>query len=1466
MTGTPPGGGVPERTAADRHSLRERTVLLGSFTARDLAGPREADAALQDFLLEDCLRITTSRGRRWCLDRDVRARTLDELGTRDRLLSAAVAAPDAGDPARAWSERLLRRAAPPLSAQGYDELYTALTVVGWFEDAPRARAGLAREGVVLPEPHAVERAMGRARLLQPLHALADATFTGRRDELARLDALLDGPGTPPGGTRDPAGGRGGRAEDAADGPSAVPGRGASRGGAHGRWLFVQGPGGVGKSTLLARFVLDRDAGSRRPAHRAPGRTPCLYLTFDRHDLVAVRPLTLAAEVVRQLGLLYPEFAREAAELAGELEVTLAADRLSGSEEGSLGGRTARRRDEQTLVDALAALVTSITGDTGARWLLALDAVEHVQRSGPVAVRRLLDFLHLLHRAHPGLRVLAAGRAPFANDAFEELPLTGFDPGTARAFLHQRLTDGADATDGDGPVLDLDEVLDIVGTSPLNLKLAAALIRRDGAGTLTEGQLRAELLSEVGAETLQGVLYRRILDHLEDPDLRRLASPGLAVRVLSPEIIRDVLAEPCGLGRVDDERARRLFAAFVAEATLVQKVPGRDAAVHRSDVRRIMLPMIRVEHRRTMDRIHRRAVRHYERLGTRDAPGRLRTEIRVEELYHRLALAQATRTLDQRWTDEAGPALESAMDELPPRAQSYLMERLGTTATALLRAEADDDTWRRQAARVGLELLAADDPDGVVRVLGERRHLVAGDLDLTLLGMRARMAQRRPADAYFMLDRARTLARQAPDPDVFVDVALLGARACEDLGRFDDALQLLAQARRITDRPGGEIRLLSVAAAQLRAHRRAGTSDGPEAIRLREDTLARVDALTLRAHRRHPLLIRELAAEIGDAMPRLVTDTARSLGVGGSEGTDDARLGSLTGEVVATPRPEPVRPGDGAPGRAVPRRAAETDPSAGPFEAVAGSGGSVSSVGRGAAIGDYVAASGDSVARWHRALIDSYRHEVDRPYTGDAVIVLPGIGGSTLVEADGDGRAVWPGVGFLRLLASTTLPQLPVGLPSTGRRAPARSALTVTRAEREGRTQRLRAQRLLPELAWLPLVGGQAPYHGLVEGIRSVVLHDDAVLEHPYDWRLSVADTARHFTEAALRHLALWKAHPARRASAVRSPADRPKLVLVAHSMGGLVVQAALAASPELAARTRDVITVGTPFHGIPGVLQLLSAPGRRRTLRNPLGPAARTMPGLYDLLPGTRCVRTPDGGLRRLTPADVAAVGGDAELAEAAEEARRRRSLATWRVHAVAGTEQATLQSMTFQDGTVQFFTHVPRLRDDGTPLRDGQGQPVLVDEGGDGVVPTRSAWPTGPAAYRPVVGHHNSLATSATVINLIREILTDRPGSGGPDAPADVASLAPSFGITAPSEVVVDRDWSLTVTGAQTSALACRLVHAETGEVVARMHPAPVMGQPGTSTAWARVHTPGFYQIVAQAGGLSASALVVAVEYPADD
>ncbi|MFF7445560.1 MULTISPECIES: hypothetical protein [unclassified Streptomyces] len=1419
MTSTPHGD-TEQASPCERDSFRERTVFLGSFAAQDLApdgneaSGRPSSEDLQDFLLDECTRITTSRGRRWCLADGPRSRTLERLRTRERLLATARSAPVGDDPARAWAERLLGGGNPPLHEQGFKELYTALTVVGWFRDAPLARETLAHQGVPLPDLDELESAVKRARLFQPLRSLADTRFTGRAAELAWLSRTL-------GGTPGPV---------AAGSP--LPGDDEELG----AWAFVHGSGGVGKSTLLARFVLDRVCGrpavpqdAPAPSHsREQPASPCFYLTFDRHDLVAERPLTLLAESVRQLGLLYPAVSARAAELEGELEITLAADRFTRSEDSHHGPRAAHQRDELTLLDAFAALIASITGGTDVTrpWLLALDAFEQVQRAGPVALRRLSDFLEQLRRAHPGLRVLAAGRVPVEDAAFRSLRLDGFDAATAAAFLRRQLADAPSGASTDLTAAsdrDIEEILGIVGTSPLNLKLAAALVHREGVRFLGEGELPAELRLKLSAETVQGVLYRRLLDHFHDVDLRRIASPGLMVRVLTPEVIQEVLARPCGLGRLDEERARRLYYAFRAEATLVEDVPGQEAVVHRRDVRRAMLPLLRRDHPAVVERIHRGAVRYYVHRDAGADPAS-----RVEELYHRLALGQSTRTLDGRWIEDAGPLLEPAMEELPASAQVYLIEKLGGSAPDDLRAAGDDEVWDRQALRIGKALLAADDPAGVTDLLGERPHRVSDNLDLTVLSMRAALALRRPVDAYELIGPAMTLAADTSDPEVFVELTLLAARSCEDLGRFAEALSLLGRARRIADEPGRVIRLLSVAAAQLRNMRRAGAGASPEAAALRADTVKRVKDLSSKAFRRHPQLIRELAAEIGDELPHLVSYTARSLGVGGAEGYEDAVLASLTGEVGA-----------------VPRASADT-----------GSTISVSSVSRGLAVGDYLDTHAAAAEPWNRALVDTYRQELDRPYTGDAVVVLPGFAGSGLVDQE-TGETVWgAGVAPGQLLT-----------PEGQIRDLAR--LKVTAAERDGELVGLRPVGLLRAVAWLPLVGGLSPYDSLVRGVNASVLHDGAVLEYPYDWRQSVAAAARHLAKSALSHLDRWRAHPARQASGLSGAGGGPRLVLVAHAMGGLVAQAALAEFPELARATRGVISIGTPFHGVPQIMQLLNplgSPLGRVSVAGPLAETARSLPGLYDLLPSTRCVFTGHGGMRRLTPRDIEEIGGDGRLAADAFAAGLKRHAAVDRLprwHAIVGTSQPTAQSMSIEDGRVRLLPHTMRLDGEGHFVHDKNDRPVLVEAGGDGLVPRWSAVPGEFVTRVQVVGQHSSLLTSSTVVDLVQEILTERGGSRGLFRNPQEAELRPTaVGISAPPEVTPGQEWTLTITGADHAAVSCSLVRATTGEVTARIRTAPVEDRPGASTARVMVREPGFYQVIARAGGLSATALVVAVRY----
>jgi len=88
---------------------------------------------------------------------------------------------------------------------------------------------------------------------------------------------------------------------------------------------------------------------------------------------------------------------------------------------------------------------------------------------------------------------------------------------------------------------------IVGGNPLLLRIAARLVRK--LPPKKRSAILQELASErVGLDTelVQGVLYDRILQHIRDSKVRKLAHPGLVLRRVTWRLIRDVLAEPCDL--------------------------------------------------------------------------------------------------------------------------------------------------------------------------------------------------------------------------------------------------------------------------------------------------------------------------------------------------------------------------------------------------------------------------------------------------------------------------------------------------------------------------------------------------------------------------------------------------------------------------------------------------------------------------------------------------------------------------------------------------------------------------------------------------------------------------------------------------------------------------------------------------------------------------------------------------------
>jgi pimeloyl-ACP methyl ester carboxylesterase len=444
-------------------------------------------------------------------------------------------------------------------------------------------------------------------------------------------------------------------------------------------------------------------------------------------------------------------------------------------------------------------------------------------------------------------------------------------------------------------------------------------------------------------------------------------------------------------------------------------------------------------------------------------------------------------------------------------------------------------------------------------------------------------------------------------------------------------------------------------------------------------------------------------------------------------------------------------------------------------------------------------------------------------TRDAVVVIPGIMGSKLIEAESR-DALWglDDTGWF-LSAWTT--------GSSLRR------LAVTDDERAGRTGRIKAVGLLKTPAFAPVLKGFEPYTDLVSGIGRVLAHPDALCEFPYDWRLSVEYNAAELGRTVDWLLSRWRAHPSGSADA--------KVVLVAHSMGGLVARyftQVLGGASDV----RTTVTLGTPYYGAVKAAYTLSTGEGVPLPRKRLRKLVQHMPGFYDLLPFYRCV---DEGVtaRWLQPDDIKDIDGDQELAsESLERHNRLMDGDAGSLRLLIGVEQPTMQSLSLRAGVVTPLQH--------TCVTDQTGVvQQRVDLRGDGTVFRRSA-----AAFRLSPGtlpqSHGAVASTEEAISHVRDVLTNDT-AGPPLGPGEI-------GIDVPDVLPVDEALTVTVTGADTSGTSCRVFDAFSGRQVAWP---PLLKVDDVVTASVELPEPGVYRVEVKGGGASAVTEQVMAVAPED-
>jgi pimeloyl-ACP methyl ester carboxylesterase len=347
---------------------------------------------------------------------------------------------------------------------------------------------------------------------------------------------------------------------------------------------------------------------------------------------------------------------------------------------------------------------------------------------------------------------------------------------------------------------------------------------------------------------------------------------------------------------------------------------------------------------------------------------------------------------------------------------------------------------------------------------------------------------------------------------------------------------------------------------------------------------------------------------------------------------------------------------------------------------------------------------------------------------DVVVCLPGITGSVLRK---DGRDVWNVSGGALISALTTLGRSITDLK-----------LEQDPPDVDDLGDGITAPEVIRDVHLIPGFWKIDGYTKMLRYIEETfdVTHGRNLFEFPYDWRRDNRVAARRLQRKGREWLEAWRES---------SGADDAKLVLVGHSMGGLISRYFLECLDGWR-ETRALVTFGTPYRGSLNALETL-VNGKRIKLFD-LTEVARSFTAIHQLLPTYPCYVDGDAAPAYVDEADVpnldpgkasAALDFHREIAAAVEEHRQDPAYADggYELARVVGIEQPTKQSAVRDGDRVKL-------------LRTIGGE----DPGGDGTVPRPSATPL---EYEDDQGaafsaeRHASLQTDDHVLLQLTGVLT---------------------------------------------------------------------------------------------------------------
>ncbi|QDK78543.1 AAA family ATPase [Spirosoma sp. KCTC 42546] len=606
----------------------ERAAVSGRFAPVDLVAFIGDDSIRQQTLsrLAPTCTIETVDGKlQWLLAQNYRNDTLKKLVSSDRLTTVLNEPLPATDLFGDMLRKVLKEGDKlPLVDRSSADLQAISAATDAISDT----------GLPQPDPAQIRNLLLKDTLLADYEILLKNQFVGREEELKKLELfVLQGSGSV----------------------------------GYSEWsgLGLTGVGGVGKSTLLAKFA--EDAVARKLA-------TLVLLDFDRPGIDPRDQYWLEMEMTRQVGLQYADLAeplrqlradwrqqRQSESVANPYQQSSKNQYFTESVEVSRGFRSIVSEMRQLIQQANLEKPHTVAQERP--FLLVLDTFEEVMQLELAG--RVLDWLSDIGNAlRPiPLRVIFSGRL-FDDDQTELgswgvrdfIELTELDHKQAELLLHNL---GVAK-----PMAKRLSYSDLFPRRPLEIRLLAKIATRESASSIDELEAEIRQGGPAAKNLFTGIVYKRLLQRIDNKDkvIRELAYPGLVLRYVTPALIEQVLVPALDLTLMDDPAV--VLTKLASYSWLASRRASEDPQEvwHRRDLRRSVLQLILAQEPGKARRISELAVKFFA-----DKP----EKEWAEGIYHQLILMrdhQDGETFELADLKQAGPWIKLDLTDLPKPAQ------------------------------------------------------------------------------------------------------------------------------------------------------------------------------------------------------------------------------------------------------------------------------------------------------------------------------------------------------------------------------------------------------------------------------------------------------------------------------------------------------------------------------------------------------------------------------------------------------------------------------------------------------------------------------------------------------------------------------------------------------------------------------------------------------------------------------